>query len=564
MTTTSETSQHTFGSYKIEVDASDKSAGAYGGRPWQEEFVSPFYMAIKDCLEPEVLLDIGANYGVTSLFMKHVMPDTPLIAVEANTDLIPFIENNLQANNKGHFSVINAIAGEKSSKNASFSINKRGSQDSRVLGEGAHWSKIDVPVTTIDSLLRDYRPNIPFFAKIDTQGYERFVFAGGMKRLETSSRWLIKTEFAPDWLISQGTDPVEFLTNLIKRFNVVEFPARYSFHLDLVKKLFEDRLVSSNAVEFVDYAKSLNRKDKGWVDLLIAPKNLKLITPMPMQPDDSTLTSMNERLEKVEANLPAAFDSTLSSMNERLEKVEANLPAAFAGLSILRQIDVFLDADKDLTPQRMNRNNEHGHAILLGVMARQAALSKGSLDGKSVIEIGCTREVVFPQCSTQKLAFFASIFGMEFTTVDMNPESIEAVNVTLSAYSIRSKAVVSKGEDFLAKYDKPIDFLYLDAFDLAHGNHSEKRIEDYEQFLNTKITDSGCRTMHLECAEALLQPLSNGETRMPVGGVVVFDDTKLVQEKFWGKGELAVPYLLENGFKLITRGRATVALERTR
>jgi len=210
----------------------------------------------------------------------------------------------------------------------------------------------------------------------------------------------------------------------------------------------------------------------------------------------------------------------------------------------------------------MNRNDEHGHAILLAVMARQAAREKGSLDGKSVIEIGCTREAVFSQGSTQKLAFFASIFGMEFTTVDMNPESIEVVKSTLRAYSIRSKAVVSKGEEFLAAHDESIDYLYLDAFDLAHGNHSQKRIQDYEKFLKTEITEEGCREMHLECAKALLGTLSNGEPRMPVGGVVVFDDTKLVKGEYPGKGELAVPYLLENGFELITRGRATVALER--
>jgi len=411
MTKTSKISNYIFGSYNVEVDASDKSAAAYGQRPWQEEFVSPFYAHIKDCLAPEILLDVGANYGVASLFMKHAMPDTPLIAVEANTELIPFIERNLRSNNKDGFSIINAIAGETPSNNASFSINKRGTQDSRVSGTGAHWRKIDVPVTTIDSLLLDYREDIPFFAKIDTQGYEK-------------------------------------------------------------------------------------------------------------------------------------------------------LPAVFTGLSTLRQMDLFLNPEEPLTPKRMNRNDEHGHAILLAVMARQAAREKGSLDGKSVIEIGCTREAVFSQGSTQKLAFFASIFGMEFTTVDMNPESIEVVKSTLRAYSIRSKAVVSKGEEFLAAHDESIDYLYLDAFDLAHGNHSQKRIQDYEKFLKTEITEEGCREMHLECAKALLGTLSNGEPRMPVGGVVVFDDTKLVKGEYPGKGDLAVPYLLENGFELITRGRATVALER--
>jgi len=540
MTKTSKISNYIFGSYNVEVDASDKSAAAYGQRPWQEEFVSPFYAHIKDCLAPEILLDVGANYGVASLFMKHAMPDTPLIAVEANTELIPFIERNLRSNNKDGFSIINAIAGETPSNNASFSINKRGTQDSRVSGTGAHWRKIDVPVTTIDSLLLDYREDIPFFAKIDTQGYEKFVFAGGMNRLESSSRWLIKTEFAPDWLMSQGTDPVEFLTDLIKRFNVVEFPARYSFGLDLTQKIYEHRLTEGKAADFVNYTTILNRQDKGWVDLLIAPKNLKLLTAMPTTPDDTVL----------------------KSVNARLAKLEENLPAVFTGLSTLRQMDLFLNPEEPLTPKRMNRNDEHGHAILLAVMARQAAREKGSLDGKSVIEIGCTREAVFSQGSTQKLAFFASIFGMEFTTVDMNPESIEVVKSTLRAYSIRSKAVVSKGEEFLAAHDESIDYLYLDAFDLAHGNHSQKRIQDYEKFLKTEITEEGCREMHLECAKALLGTLSNGEPRMPVGGVVVFDDTKLVKGEYPGKGELAVPYLLENGFELITRGRATVALER--
>ncbi len=79
-------------------------------------------------------------------------------------------------------------------------------------------------------------------------------------------------------------------------------------------------------------------------------------------------------------------------------------------------------------------------------------------------------------------------------------------------------AVCSKGEDFLADFDGTIDYLYLDAFDVDHGRHSERRKERYREFLGEELTNSACWKMHLDCVK-------NCMGKFTPGAVVVFDDT---------------------------------------
>lgn len=51
---------------------------------------------------------------------------------------------------------------------------------------------------------------------------------------------------------------------------------------------------------------------------------------------------------------------------------------------------------------------------------------------------------------------------------------------------------------------------------------------------------------------------------MREGGIVVLDDTWTdANNEYTGKGKLAVPLLVENGFEIITKTRMTIALRRT-
>ena len=180
----------------------------------------------------------------------------------------------------------------------------------------------------------------------------------------------------------------------------------------------------------------------------------------------------------------------------------------------------------------------------------------GALAGKTIIEIGTTRELRPPQNSTQKLAIFASAMDMRFVTVDMDPDNTKAAERILPFLNPAADAQTKKGELFLKTYAGALDYVYLDAFDFDHDQHSDKRRQRYQEFLNTDINDEECWLMHKLCAETIIE-------RMPEGGIVALDDTWRDSDGvLQGKGKLAAPLLLQNGFKMVAETKDTLCLKR--
>ncbi|MEP2742515.1 MAG: FkbM family methyltransferase [Bauldia litoralis] len=217
------------------------------------------------------------------------------------------------------------------------------------------------------------------------------------------------------------------------------------------------------------------------------------------------------------------------------------------GLIFPGNADVDIDGDESI---------EHGHRELMAVLAKEALNKPGSMAGKTLVEVGTTRERVDGQGSTQKLAVFTAMLGMRFVSVDMDPENTESADPVVKLLNPAAVVVTAKGEDYLAAMDAPIDYVYLDAFDFDHKGHSARRRERYKRNLGVDIVDEACWLMHLQCAYAIAE-------KMAKGGIVTIDDTWTDTEgEFAGKGKLAVPFLLTKGFEIVSR-TASVTLRRT-
>jgi len=200
---------------------------------------------------------------------------------------------------------------------------------------------------------------------------------------------------------------------------------------------------------------------------------------------------------------------------------------------------------------------EHGHAVMMALLTAEAGEDPSALKGRTLVEIGTTRERDPRQGSTEKLAVFTGLTGMRFVTVDMDSLNTKRVRGVIQYLNPFAQAVTQPGESFLVNCEEPLDYVYLDAFDFEHGQHSEERKQRYRQVLGTEIQDEACWQMHQLCAAALV-------TRMPAGGVVVIDDTWLDEAgEYEGKGKLAVPLLLAGGFTIIATAPRAVGLKRT-
>jgi hypothetical protein len=130
----------------------------------------------------------------------------------------------------------------------------------------------------------------------------------------------------------------------------------------------------------------------------------------------------------------------------------------------------------------------------------------------------------------------------EFHTVDINMECSKLTRSQLKKYNFWSKSNVYCGDGikFLKDFDKKIDLLYLDAWDVEYPQHAE---------------------MHLEAFKV-------AESKLNDTSIILIDDTDIgfSQEKGYhndeeclgGKGKLLIPFLLEKkNFKMLFKGRQT-------
>ena len=223
-------------------------------------------------------------------------------------------------------------------------------------------------------------------------------------------------------------------------------------------------------------------------------------------------------------------------------------------VSVLRSIAPFL-----VKSQKYSRSDdcqEHGHTLFMSSLVEEELSRPGSLANKVFVEIGSTRERVLSQGSTEKNAIFTASMNMSFKTVDIDPDNTVRVRKLLPHLNPDSEAITQKGEDYLSGYEGEIDYVYLDAFDFYHEHHSFKRQQRYYELLNTQINDEECWEMHRKCAVAII-------SKMPLNGMVGFDDTWETSTGEWGgKGKLAVPLFLENGFSVVAQDKTAIVLKR--
>lgn len=257
------------GDIALQVLADTKDRDWYQQRKAFEEHVSLLYRLIGE-EGFESFVDIGANVGFISVLARRSAPGVRVVAVEADPRLVPLIRENLAANGVPDATVVHARLGEADGGDATFSLNPSSTLDNRV--DIQQWEKVEVPSRSMDSLLQEHGVTGRTFFKVDTQGYEQRVLLGLADRLASSSDWMLKMEFAPNWLVSQGTEPEELLAYLLERYEVAEYAERIPYGTDSLDALFAFPLTPDRIADFVGYVRSLNKHGLGWVDLIVRPR----------------------------------------------------------------------------------------------------------------------------------------------------------------------------------------------------------------------------------------------------------------------------------------------------
>jgi len=154
---------------------------------------------------------------------------------------------------------------------------------------------------------------------------------------------------------------------------------------------------------------------------------------------------------------------------------------------------------------------------------------------KTIVEIGSMREAMghalttfhAPCCNDGHSTLHLASTSADVFTVDINPLSAEVLAPYAREYPNLSVAT-GDGIAFLQNFARPIDMLYLDAWDVIAGtDYAEKHLEAYR------------------AAQPHLSKMC----------LVQIDDTDI---KNGGKGRLLIPQMIRDDFELITWGRQAI------
>ncbi|MCB1086662.1 MAG: class I SAM-dependent methyltransferase, partial [Verrucomicrobiae bacterium] len=133
--------------------------------------------------------------------------------------------------------------------------------------------------------------------------------------------------------------------------------------------------------------------------------------------------------------------------------------------------------------------------------------------------------------STYLFGELASLLGGKLISVDVEPTHCTFARLQTSGFGENVRIVLGDSVAYLADYTgDPIDVLYLDSLDTTVEGHAEHGL-----------------------AEA-----RHGAPHLRAGGLLAIDDTHFAKGAYHGKGALAVPWLLDQGFEVIYSGFQTL------
>lgn len=258
---------------RLSLNKTDPGHRTYFSKDWYFETTSAFYAHVQNYLKPKWVFDLGGNHGVSSTLAGKRMPGAKVVAVEPLVELIKHIKYNLYSNRIEDFEVVEGVVGAEAGE-TSFFLNPNGSLDSRVKSPGPHWNERRVRQVTFDMLSRDVADDDPVYIKADIQGFEPYFMQGAQTFFGRNHRFIMKMEYGPSWVESQGSDPVEFLRDLAGRFDVYEFPSRFALGRGLDRQYLGQPMEAARAGEWSEAIAANYRDGFGAIDLLITPKGM--------------------------------------------------------------------------------------------------------------------------------------------------------------------------------------------------------------------------------------------------------------------------------------------------
>jgi FkbM family methyltransferase len=221
--------------HKIYVDTRD--VGISSHLMWEGRWEANVEACLVPFAKPGMnILDIGANFGFYTLILgQAVGPTGSVHAFEANPHIATKLRKSVAVNGLSPWTHVHALALSDRRGEIDFSFDPSFSGGGAIgLNQHRDYQSLTVPTAPLDSLLpADLPINI---IKMDVEGAEAMVLAGGQRTFNDARLTRIVTEFFPAQ-IAKTMPPMEFLTYFTARgfdIQVIEWDGVRKFDLDAI------------------------------------------------------------------------------------------------------------------------------------------------------------------------------------------------------------------------------------------------------------------------------------------------------------------------------------------
>jgi FkbM family methyltransferase len=164
-------------------------------------------------------IDVGANIGYfTCLMGKLAGSSGKVLAIEPEPQNFALLRQNIELNRLTNATVQPCALGA-SEGSAMLGLYKAANRGRHSLVDTQAKTQIEVPVRTLDELVRNAGPNTKSWSllKIDVEGYEGFVLDGAKETLPQVETLVM--EYSPALLRAGGRDPAATLRLLASYFS---------------------------------------------------------------------------------------------------------------------------------------------------------------------------------------------------------------------------------------------------------------------------------------------------------------------------------------------------------
>ena len=187
-----------------------------------ETFCSHFFVPLStDRVNARrVLLDVGANIGVTAAILSAHCPQASVVAIEAGPSVVEVLQRNLQRNGLNSLTPLHVAVGDREGVVQFFEESAFGYivDDSDVPEVRKHGLTVDVEMRTIDSIVddleRDSGVDAVDLVKVDIEGAEPAAIAGMQRTLEKYAP-VLWVELNSWSLMSTGQHPIAAVQQMI-------------------------------------------------------------------------------------------------------------------------------------------------------------------------------------------------------------------------------------------------------------------------------------------------------------------------------------------------------------